>query len=612
MFEQKINNLIGKRMPRVIGGQKGFTLVEMVMVIVILGVIGAFTFQFVAHGVLAFKKSSSRKDLYDQGRLALERMVRELRDTKEVTGSASSSITFKKAHPAQAADNTEEIKYELVGNELKRIGDPAGTPVTAVLASNVSSFVVTGVDSGGGGTGTCSINYDAANSASGSGSQLTFSHTIGGGSNRLLVVSVSIENGSTGPTVSSITYGGQNLTKIGSAQTGTGTIGRSELWYAFEANLPSAGANNVVVNVSASASYLLAGAISLDGVAQQGPEDQNTNTVTGTSTISTSITTSTNGAWIVDSVHCGEGGSYTANSGQTERYDRDTGTSTHAASTLPKAIAGSTSISWTHSFASANRQTHVVAAFAPATGCAGSTVAGNLVMVTGDGAYSSGVDDATKKTLFESWGWTVTAIDDSIADYSTAAANNDVMYISESANSGTVGTKARDLDIGVVLEENLLDDDMEFSSSPVDRADVGGTQIDIVDNSHYITSPFSTGVLTIYDSSDNNYENRATVASGAEVLAEGVGSNYATIMAFDTGATLDDLTSAVNRRVGLTAFHQSAPTLWTNDAKTFILRSLDWAAGAGVGNVATLELTLSSSEGGTVTMRTKVYMRNIP
>ena len=48
-----------------IGGQRGFTLIEIVMVIVILGVIGAFTFQFVAHGVQAFKKSSARKDLYD-------------------------------------------------------------------------------------------------------------------------------------------------------------------------------------------------------------------------------------------------------------------------------------------------------------------------------------------------------------------------------------------------------------------------------------------------------------------------------------------------------------------------------------------------------------------
>jgi hypothetical protein len=79
-------------------------------------------------------------------------MVRELRDGKEVTASASSSITFKKAHPAQAADNIEEVKFELVGTELKRVGDPSDTAQTAVLASNVTSFQVGAGGSGGGGT----------------------------------------------------------------------------------------------------------------------------------------------------------------------------------------------------------------------------------------------------------------------------------------------------------------------------------------------------------------------------------------------------------------------------------------------------------------------------
>ena len=592
--------------------ENGYTLIEIVVVIVVLGIIGGVTFQIVASGVEAFKKSSARKELYDQGRLALERMVRELRDAKEVTASGNDNITFKVAHPS-AYSVTEEIKYQLNGTALERVADPSGSATTAVLASSVSGFTVTPEDiGGGGGTGTCSINYDAASSDSGSGSQLTFSHTIGEGSNRLLVVSVSIENGSSGPTVSSITYGAQNLTKIDSVQTGSTTIGRSELWYALETNLPSAGSYNVEVNVSASVSYLLAGAISLEGVAQQAPEDQNTRTVTGTDTISTSITTVTNGAWIVDSVHCGEGGSYTANSGQTERYDRDSGTSTHTASTLPKAIAGSTSISWTHSVASANRQTHVVAAFAPAADCAGSTVAGNLVMVTGDGAYSGGVDDAAKKVLFENWGWTVSAIDDQ-ADQTTfnnAAANNDVMYISESCSSAGVNTKARDLDIGIVVGEDYLWDEMKFGS-----VGNGGQWIDsitISDNSHYITSPFATGSLVIYTTDGDVGSLPSSLASGGQLLADEDAAGEPSLFVFDTGATLDSGT-AVNRRVGFPDA-DSDPAIWTANFKNLLLRSLDWAAGAGAaaGNVATLELTLSSSEGGTVTMRTKVFLRNVP
>jgi len=132
---------------------RGYTLIETIMVIVILGIIGGITFQVVAAGVEAFKKTSDRKELYDQGRLAMERMVRELRDAKEVTESAGSSITFKKAHPAQAADNIEKIKYELVGSDLKRVGDPESEdPPTSALASNVSSFTVTRIAGSSGGS----------------------------------------------------------------------------------------------------------------------------------------------------------------------------------------------------------------------------------------------------------------------------------------------------------------------------------------------------------------------------------------------------------------------------------------------------------------------------
>jgi hypothetical protein len=411
--------------------------------------------------------------------------------------------------------------------------------------------------------------------------------------------------------VSSVTYGSKTLTQLNSAQVTSSNDcrGRVELYYLLEADMPGTGSFNVAVTATGWCSALAAGAISLTGVAQQAAEASNTNANDGQASISTNITTSTDGAWLVDVVHNGNSGSFTANSSQTERYDRNTSTSEIAGSTRLVASAGNVSLGWTNS--NANRLAHAVAAFAPATGCTmGGGGGGNLVMVTGDGAYSSGVDDGTKKTLFESWGWTVTAIDDNTADYSTAAANNDVMYISESVGSYTVGDKATYLDIGVVVEENLIDDDMEFISS-VDRHDVGGTQIDIVDNSHYITSPFSTGLLTIYTSSDNNYENWATVASGAEVLAEGVGTNFSAVMAFDTGATLADLSSAVNRRVALTNFHQSDPTKWTNDAKTLIMRALTWASGIESGNLVTLELTLSSEQGGTVSMRTKVFLRNV-
>jgi hypothetical protein len=231
-------------------------------------------------------------------------------------------------------------------------------------------------------------------------------------------------------------------------------------------------------------------------------------------------------------------------------------------------------------------------------------------MVTGTGDFSGGVDDAAKKTLYEGWGWTVTAIDDQ-ADQTTfdnAAANNDVMYISESCSSAGVNTKARDLDIGIVVGEDYLWDEMEFGS-----VGNGGQWIDsitISDNSHYITSPFATGSLAIYTTDDDVGSLPSSLASGGQLLADEDAGGEPSLFVFDTGATLDSGT-AVNRRVGFPDA-QSDPAIWTENFKNLLLRSLDWAAGAEAGNVATLELTLSSSEGGTVTMRTKVYMRNIP
>ena len=122
--------------------EKGFTLVEIIIVIVVLGIISGVTFQIVASGVEAFKKSSARKELYDQGRLALERMVRELRDAKEITATSSDSITFKKVHKS-VLDSAEEIKFQRNGANLERIADPSGSALQAVLAANVDTFQVT-------------------------------------------------------------------------------------------------------------------------------------------------------------------------------------------------------------------------------------------------------------------------------------------------------------------------------------------------------------------------------------------------------------------------------------------------------------------------------------
>lgn len=57
----------------------GFTLVELVMVIVLLGIISAVLAPVITSNVTAFSDTRSRNDLIARGRIALERLSREIR-----------------------------------------------------------------------------------------------------------------------------------------------------------------------------------------------------------------------------------------------------------------------------------------------------------------------------------------------------------------------------------------------------------------------------------------------------------------------------------------------------------------------------------------------------
>jgi prepilin-type N-terminal cleavage/methylation domain-containing protein len=563
-----------------IGGQKGFTLIEIVMVIVILGVIGAFTFQFVAHGVQAFKKSSARKDLYDQGRLALERMVRELRDTKEVTGSSGSSITFKKAHPAQAADNTEEVKFQLNGTSLERVGDPNGTPATAVLASNVSSFTVTGVGAAGGGGGLCAITYDSVSSGTASYTTTeTFSHTIGSGTNRVLVVGVTFEDCDDYPSVTGITYNGQPLTPIDSGQviSGNGCGGRAELRYLLEADLPSAGAYNVVVSTSGTFDELVAGAISLENVAQQAPEASNSNSNDAQTTISTNITTITDGAWLVDVVHSGnETGDFVPNSGQTQRYQQVSGSGTGAGSTKPIATAGVTSAGWTS--AGANRLAHVVAAFAPATGCGGG---GGTI----DQRISFDEDDSEEYISSGSLDW-----------------GSSDLELGEEGSAQIVGMRWRNITIpqGVTITSAYI----EFTADE----NQAGTPVNLTFRGEAADN------AAVFENAVDNISDRTPTSASVSWNDVPAWSTDETHQSTDISPIIQEIVNlpgwASGNALVVLVTGSGRRTAESHDGDRPLMAPLLYVTTGG--NLATLEITLSSVEGGTVSMRTMVYLRNVP
>ncbi|TDJ06650.1 MAG: hypothetical protein E2O71_08655, partial [Deltaproteobacteria bacterium] len=137
-----------------------------------------------------------------------------------------------------------------------------------------------------------------------SAASATFSHTIGGGADRLLTVCIAVEAplGSSDVT-GNVTYDGVAMTKAIDNIAGTSFDQNVEIWYMLEANLPVAGTYSVSITTTAAVN-INPGAISVTGALQQAVEATafNDDGQSGASTIQTSLTTLTDNAWIFDCV----------------------------------------------------------------------------------------------------------------------------------------------------------------------------------------------------------------------------------------------------------------------------------------------------------------------
>jgi prepilin-type N-terminal cleavage/methylation domain-containing protein len=133
-------------------GQAGFTLIEVIIVVILTGILGSYTFYILSGSTRTFATMATRKERADDAVLALDKISREVRDAKTVTSPPDtaevSTLTFTKKN-ASGNDTSTSITYTLVtdssafiisssGNELQRQSG-AGT---SVVAKNVSSFAV--------------------------------------------------------------------------------------------------------------------------------------------------------------------------------------------------------------------------------------------------------------------------------------------------------------------------------------------------------------------------------------------------------------------------------------------------------------------------------------
>jgi len=125
--------------------RKGFTLIEIIVVIVILSIISAITINFLINSIKIYTMTVNQKTLFDEGKLALERMCRDIRDARSITSPASggsgSSITFMRTNATAQDVAGENITFRWNGstNPLEKVKAGIGYP----MASDINTFTVT-------------------------------------------------------------------------------------------------------------------------------------------------------------------------------------------------------------------------------------------------------------------------------------------------------------------------------------------------------------------------------------------------------------------------------------------------------------------------------------
>jgi len=105
--------------------QKGFSLIEMMVVVVILGVIVLALVTFFTGGTKSWVAGQSQLKAQREARQAIDRMVREIREGNEIMSNSDSySVTvYIPPFPLEGIDE-RYVFYALSGTTMKRDGNP--------------------------------------------------------------------------------------------------------------------------------------------------------------------------------------------------------------------------------------------------------------------------------------------------------------------------------------------------------------------------------------------------------------------------------------------------------------------------------------------------------
>lgn len=121
----------------------GFTLIELILVIVIVGIVASIVSRVMADGTRSFLQVDQRQEGIGAAGLALERISREAREIQRPTPSTVYITVFTSTDLRFIDVGNNDIEFLLCGSDLKRNGNPTATDrcgTADLLASGVSSL----------------------------------------------------------------------------------------------------------------------------------------------------------------------------------------------------------------------------------------------------------------------------------------------------------------------------------------------------------------------------------------------------------------------------------------------------------------------------------------
>lgn len=160
MGKKTSNRIHRPYLPPFFSGTSGFTIIEIIMVIVLLGIITTVAGMLIFQGSKSYWTEEIRKDITTQGRYAVERMAREIRNIDCVVSGNNCRPTAATITSFTASElrffNTGKLGrgFRLNSTNLELCRNSTSCATADVLASNVSSLSFQYLDKDGNTTAT--------------------------------------------------------------------------------------------------------------------------------------------------------------------------------------------------------------------------------------------------------------------------------------------------------------------------------------------------------------------------------------------------------------------------------------------------------------------------